>query len=212
MSQHLVLLGDSIFDNGAYVAPGEPDVIRQVQTLLPAGWQATLRAVDGDCVPDIESQLRRLPADASHLALSIGGNDALGHINFLSEPARSVAEVLERLAVIGQAFQDSYRRMLAQVLGHGLPTIVCTIYEGNLDAQEQRIASTALKVFNDAILREAIAAEVPVVDLRLVCSRPEDYANPIEPSAIGGQKIAAHLVRVATEHNFSSPGCRIYGA
>lgn len=36
---HLVLLGDSIFDNQRYV-PGEPDVVRQVQEVLPPGWTA----------------------------------------------------------------------------------------------------------------------------------------------------------------------------
>ena len=34
---HLTLLGDSIFDNAAYVA-GSPAVIDQVRMNLPAGW------------------------------------------------------------------------------------------------------------------------------------------------------------------------------
>src|SRR5689334_17141041 len=42
----LVLLGDSIFDNAAYVKGG-PDVVSQVRHLLPAGWTADLLAVDG---------------------------------------------------------------------------------------------------------------------------------------------------------------------
>ena len=43
---HLILLGDSIFDNAAYVAGG-PDVVQQVRARLPQGWTASLRAVDG---------------------------------------------------------------------------------------------------------------------------------------------------------------------
>ena len=35
MSIHLVLFGDSIFDNHAYVQPGEPAVIDQLRGLLP---------------------------------------------------------------------------------------------------------------------------------------------------------------------------------
>src|SRR3712207_8799829 len=46
-SGHVVLLGDSIFDNGVYVSGG-PDVVRQLRDELPPGWQATLRAIDGD--------------------------------------------------------------------------------------------------------------------------------------------------------------------
>ena len=45
--QHVVLLGDSIFDNGSYV-PGEPSVPEQGQRQLPHGWQGTRRAGDGD--------------------------------------------------------------------------------------------------------------------------------------------------------------------
>jgi AraC-like DNA-binding protein len=40
---HIVLLGDSIFDNAAYVAGG-PDVVRQLRDTLPSGWRATLNA------------------------------------------------------------------------------------------------------------------------------------------------------------------------
>ena len=36
---HVVLLGDSIFDNGRYV-PGEPAVIDQLRSALPKGWTA----------------------------------------------------------------------------------------------------------------------------------------------------------------------------
>ena len=41
---HIILLGDSIFDNGAYVHGG-PDVNTQLQEILPVGWKTTLRAV-----------------------------------------------------------------------------------------------------------------------------------------------------------------------
>jgi hypothetical protein len=41
---HVVLLGDSIFDNARYV-PGRPAVIEQVRQALPRHWQATLLAI-----------------------------------------------------------------------------------------------------------------------------------------------------------------------
>src|SRR5688572_7849286 len=43
---HIVLLGDSVFDNAAYVA-GSPDVVRQLREIVPPGWRATLQARDG---------------------------------------------------------------------------------------------------------------------------------------------------------------------
>src|SRR4051812_42542033 len=73
---HVVLLGDSIFDNHRYVIPGG-DVLTQVRAQLPHRATATLRAVDGAVTAGLSAQLRDLPADATHLFVSIGGNDAL---------------------------------------------------------------------------------------------------------------------------------------
>ncbi|HEY0493997.1 MAG TPA: SGNH/GDSL hydrolase family protein, partial [Candidatus Dormibacteraeota bacterium] len=76
--KHVVLLGDSVFDNAAYVGGG-PDVVTQLRQRLPSGWRASLLAVDGSVIASIAQQLARLPADASHLVISVGGNDALGY-------------------------------------------------------------------------------------------------------------------------------------
>lgn len=196
---HVVLLGDSIFDNAAYV-PGEPDVVKQLAAALPPGWRATLAAVDGAVTTGVERQLGSVPRDATHLVLSIGGNDALGHIDILERRAASAAEVLDLLADIAARFEERYRATLDRVLALGLPLTVCTIYEGALpDPAMQRRASTALIVFNDAILRSAADAGVDVIELRLLFTDPADYANPIEPSTRGGAKIAQAIVRMLTE-------------
>jgi hypothetical protein len=50
-------------------------------------------------------------------------------------------------------------------------------------------------VFNDAILRVAAGHRLPVIELQIICTEPEDYANPIEPSGTGGAKIAAAIAR-----------------
>ena len=76
---HVVLVGDSIFDNAAYT-DGGPDVVSQVRGLLPPGWDATLLAVDGAITDGVAGQLARLPEQATHLVLSVGGNNALMHI------------------------------------------------------------------------------------------------------------------------------------
>ena len=58
-----------------------------------------------------------------------------------------------------------------------------------------REARSALSLFNDVICREAMAAGVPVVDLRALLQDEDDYSaiSPIEPSAKGGAKIARAL-------------------
>lgn len=192
---HVVLLGDSIFDNGAYTAGG-PEVITQLRSLLPHGWKATLLAVDGARSEDVTLQLERLPQDASHLVLSAGGNDALAHSDLLEGPAASAPQLLGFLADAGAVFEGRYRRLVERLTELKLPLTLCTIYNGNFpDPEFQRIASTALCVFNDAILRIAFELELGIIDLRLLCSEPSDYANPIEPSSRGGLKIAQAIVR-----------------
>lgn len=201
---HAILLGDSIFDNGAYVRSGEPDVIAQLREQLPRGWQATLLAVDGSVIRNVRAQAERLPADASHLILSVGGNDALGQSRLLEDPARSMAEALTTLARVGDDFEREYQHMLEELLSRRLPTAVCTIYNPRFaEARMQQLAVTALCIFNDAIIRAAFAHGLPLIDLRLICNDERDYANPIEPSAQGGAKIAAAITRVVAEHDFS---------
>ena len=192
---HVVLLGDSIFDNGAYTQGG-PDVITQLRGVVPAGWRATLGAVDGATTEAFSPQVSEIPADATHIVVSLGGNDALGHMDLLDRPARSSAEVLAELASAAERFEKRYRRAIDAVVARGAAVTVCTIYNGNFpDPRLQRLASAALTVFNDAILRVAFERRLSVIDLRLVCNEPSDYANPIEPSSRGGAKIARAIVR-----------------
>jgi hypothetical protein len=158
---------------------------------LPQGSKATLAAVDGSRIGNVRGQLRRVPADATHLVLSVGGNDALSSSDFLSAPARSTAEALSGLADIGERFERGYLAMLTDVLAHELPTAICTVYYPRFpDATLQKVAVAALTVFNDSIIRAAFAHGLPLLDLRLICNEEADYANPIEPSARGGEKIA----------------------
>jgi hypothetical protein len=206
---HLVLLGDSIFDNASYV-PGRPPVIDQLRTHLPVETKATLAAVDGDATADVERQLAQVPPDATHLFVSVGGNDALGYSNVLDAVADSSASLLPRLAGIHEQFQEDYSRMLRAVLGLGKATTVCTIYDSVPGLEP--VAATALSIFNDVVLREAASAAVPVIDLRLICTDPSDYSgvSPIEPSAAGGEKIARAIATVYAEHDFRRKRTVVY--
>jgi lysophospholipase L1-like esterase len=194
---HIILLGDSIFDNGVYV-PGHPDVVKQLREVLPEGWKASLLAVDGAVTRSVAAQVARLPADATHLVVSVGGNDALGESNILGAGVRIVGEGVALLAEAQERFARSYSDMLQTVLSVGLPTALCTIYDTPTTAPNQRIIRTALAVFNDIITRAAFSEGLPLIDLRLICNEDEDYANPIEPSAKGGAKMATAIARLIT--------------
>jgi hypothetical protein len=206
---HIVLLGDSIFDNARYV-PDRPPVVEQVRRSLPPDWRTSLLAVDGHVTEDVPSQLVRLPSDATHLFVSAGGNDALGESPILNEVACTVGEALGLLQEVRARFGNIYRAMLRALLDAGKPAAVCTIYDAipGLGPAEQ----AALAGFNEVILREAFLAGLPVLDLRLVCDRPSDYSHvsPIEPSVTGGSKIARVIAEVALTHDFTRRKSIIY--
>ena len=208
--KHVVLLGDSILDNAAYTKGG-PDVSALVHLLMSAADSVTLLATDGDLTVDIGRQLKQLPAGATHLILSVGGNDALMHSDFLMEDASSVAEVLLRARALADAFGVAHGEVLKALSQTGLPLAVCTIYDCNFaDPQMAQLVSTALALFNEAIVRNAVEIGAPVIDLRLVCTESDDYANEIEPSVQGGKKIARAIWRVMQEHHWQKKVTAIY--
>jgi hypothetical protein len=185
---HVVLLGDSIFDNRAYTS-GAPDVATHLRAVVPAHWRVTLLAVDGATTAGLAGQLNKLPVDASHVVISIGGNDALQNRDLLSRRVTSSDQALEAFAGRVAAFERAYRKAIALALAPGRSTAVCTIYNGALDYQAEA-ARMGLTMFNDAILRTAVDLRLDALELRSICTQPADYANPIEPSGQGGLKIA----------------------
>lgn len=194
VSPHIALLGDSVFDNGAYI-DGEDDVAAQLRKLLPAGWRLTSVAVDGATTTAIPSQLRRLPEGVSNVVVSIGGNDALQHLGLLTSPLSSTAvDVLSRFAPEVDRFARDYRQAITAIAAARARVTVCTIYNGRLERHVADAARMAVAMFNDVILRTAVTMRLGVIELRDVCAAPSDYANPIEPSANGGLKIAKAIL------------------
>lgn len=198
---HIVLLGDSIFDNAPYVPAGMA-VADHLRACLAPHDRVTLLARDGSELDDVAAQLPGLAAlsePPTRLVLSCGGNDVLGLLGAMHGPVASVLEAVELLAAWQRDFCAAYRRMLDAVLATGLPLTVATIYEA-VPGLTAGLRMT-LGVFNDVILREAASRGLVLLDLRLVCTEPQDYAacSPIEPSAQGGRKIAQALAALTTK-------------
>lgn len=211
--EHVVLLGDSIFDNAPYV-PSGTHVSQQLAQLLTGG-QVTLLARDGAVLADIPAQvaqLARLGQPPTWLVVSCGGNDVLGLVGAMHSPVATVLGAAELLAAWQAGFRRGYRQMLDLVLAQGAPAALCTIYDAVPNLGEG--LRTALAPFNDVILREAVARGLPVLDLRLVCNEAADYAarSPIEPSSQGGRKIAAAIHALVRTHDPAQGRTVVYGA
>jgi hypothetical protein len=208
--KHIVLLGDSIFDNAGYVSSGE-SVIEQLQANIPEECKATLLAVDGDVTNDVYAQLELIPEDVTHAYLSIGGNDALRIVNVLQESVSTVGEAMEAFTEIRLDFQKRYRELITQIKQKIDKLVICTVHDCVPDFEPR--ALTALSMFNEIILKEAFAINVSVIDLRLLCNEKEDYStiSPIEQSWQGARKIVEQIVRITSEHDFELKTPVIYG-
>ena len=126
-----------------------------------------------------------------------------------------------------ESFESDYINMLTNALSFNLPTTLCTIYHPCFNHSEmermlnyiipdvnnetlQKMAMTTLPIFNDIIFQEAVRFNLPVIDLRLIFNDKSDYANEIEPSAIGGLKMAKVIRKVVYNHDFSSNNTIVY--
>jgi hypothetical protein len=209
VSEHVVLLGDSIFDNASYTN-GLPDVVTHLRGILPDGAEASLLAIDGSTTADLVDQLTNLPPEATRAVVSVGGNDALLNADLLNLPVSSTQEALLLFGARASRFEEDYRAAILGVTRRVPSVTVCTVYNGNLPDDQAPSARVALMLFNDAILRVALQLRLDVIDLRLICSDASDYANPIEPSGSGGAKIARAIAHALGFLNGAPSPSRVF--
>ena len=193
---HLVLLGDGILANGAHTRQ-EPDTASTIRQLLP-GWTVSLLAAEGAPIAAVATQLQRLPANPDLVVLSVGGNDAIEHTDLLQQPAVSSGETLDALIKMVGGFTDKYDAAVKIVRDRAPRVVLCTIYEpplvGKHTASRARVLLTLL---NDRVMRTAYRWGLDVLDLRAICTSPEDFSIQIEPSAAGAAKIGRAIAAIA---------------
>jgi lysophospholipase L1-like esterase len=205
----VALLGDSIFDNKAYVGT-EPDVIGHLRQIAP-DWKFDLHAVDGNLARHVSDQLKEIDDDVSYLVVSAGGNNAIDNADILQMSVGSSTEVLASLADRAERFEYEYGQMLNGLAKTGLPFFISTVYYPNFPEESvQKVSKAALATFNDVIISLGARYQLPILDLRLICTEPGDYANEIEPSGGGGKKIAAAIVRTVKRRISGETGCVVY--
>jgi len=60
---------------------------------------------------------------------------------------------------------------------------------------------------NDRIMAEAFRRRLAVIDLRIICDSDQDFTNAIEPSVLGGEKIARAIAAFALSKH---PSAQVY--
>ena len=196
---HVSLIGDSIIDNKVYVEEGELSVTEHLQHNSSSNF--TMIAVDGDTTEDVlENQLDNLKEPVSHIVLSIGGNDLLQNLHLLQDETSGMKFALEKSSELIGEIQENYTKILEHLSNYDAKVLLCTVYEGDLKsdvmlAQFDKAGQAMLKMHNDTVYYLASKFEVDVLELRNIFTNKEDYANPIEPSHIGGEKLAKAIIQ-----------------
>ena len=192
------LLGDSIIDNKIYVGPHELSVTEHLHNLSDDVINSI--AVDGHTTKDvIHAQLDLLPQYSTHQVLSIGGNDLLQNMYFLKNQERlTTNEVFEQAVGIMAPIKRRYQTIVEKLSLQDSNILLCTVYEGNLlnDPLLYDIALSSkamVSMLNDIVYSTANTYNAQVLELRNIFTKPKDYANPIEPSHIGGSKFALEI-------------------
>jgi hypothetical protein len=193
--------------NSAQEGGVSPDVIRHLVLLGDA-----LENIDMGSEP-VEAVLvpRAIPLDATHIGICIDGGWAIEASGLLRGSAQSVSGALETLTAAADQFEEVFARLIESAREAGLPTIVCTLVPARHEAPaKRRVAATALAIFNDRIIRQAVAAKLSIVDLRFVCDEDGDYASETLLSRAGVRKVA-NVARSALYEVSREPGrTRVY--
>jgi hypothetical protein len=202
--RHLVLLGDALQNLDLGLAPAEEILVPKPRN----PWKLTVLEA-----PQVlrRGWARAIPLDATHIGICVDGAWAIEASGLLNGSAQTIRGALETLAAAADQFEDVFAKLVAAALEAGLPTVVCTLVPSRHEEPlRQRAAVAALAIFNDRILRQAVAANLSIVDLRIVCDEESDYASETLLSRAGVRKVA-NVGRAALYEVSREPGrTRVY--
>ena len=197
----VVLFGDSIIDNKTYVSHGEFSVLEHLENI--SNYEYIQVAYDGHTTFDVQNKQLHLSTieKPSHIVLSVGGNDLLQNLSYLSNgPISNVNEAVSGIQQhIFEPLEQRFETIIEELSSQRANLLICTVYEGDLgrtDEFKDVLDSSKIMVssFNDIVYKTAKKYNADVLELREIFITSDDYANPIEPSHIGGEKLAKSIV------------------
>ncbi len=202
--RHLVLLGDALQNIDLGKGQAESALVPRPRN----PWKLTVLQP-----PEVlrQGRVRAIPTEVTHIGICVDGGWAIETSGLLQGSARTIREALDALARAADEFENMFARLIAAAAEAGVPTIVCTLVPARyVELSQQRVAATALAIFNDRLLRRAVAARLSVVELRLVCDEDGDYASETLLSHAGVRKVA-NVARSALYDVSRNPGrTRVY--
>jgi lysophospholipase L1-like esterase len=189
----MLLVGDSILDNGPYVGE-DSSVLSCVKKRFPDD-EVNSIAVDGFTTIDVRKYLRKeLPTGYDYVFLSVGGNDLIENqeILLVDNPTAKKKQFWAKLL-------PRHFRIYNMLNDYNGLVFVFNIYTPFLDESEFSedyiwAVEASTEKFN-RLLRFRYTDE-RIMDLHSALSKECDFVNTIEPSATASLKIADLIYNV----------------
>jgi lysophospholipase L1-like esterase len=183
--QSFILLGDSIFQNDAYVTDG-----KSVDNMLieRTNGKTISLAVDHSKIVDVYEQILQIPDNlnfsSTTIFLSAGGNDILNHY------VDSNNDITNR-NILGTMFA-SYKNIIKSIknkMSNANIVLLDIYYPENLTYKQYH---PIIKEWNEMIYnyaRESKNNIKGVLKISSILTKNDDFTLGIEPSSIGSQKL-----------------------
>jgi hypothetical protein len=183
----IILMGDSILDNYAYVPNG-----KSIENLLvekktgPVLRLATNEALN---INDVYNQVSKLPQDdkSAVIYLSIGSNNLLEKVNSSIEHSDS--------EIINPTF-DEYK-VLVSTIREKVPNakiMIFDLYTPRNKTYEKYYS--IIQDWNNKLSNYAAQNNLSMFKSSFILTEPEDFTKDAVPSSIGGQKLADAMAKI----------------
>ena len=185
----IVVLGDSVFDNRSYVSTTSsiPYLLNEHEYL-----NAKVYAMDGAKIENINKQLQQslkaIDNNEQTLFISIGGNNILTYKD--SNTSNTKEEQKKITNFVDTIFGD-YRNILKNY-DFKCNIVLCNIYVPY--NKKNSVYEKCIHLWNKKLLAYAENNNYKVMRLDNLLYKKEDFADNLEPSKLGGEKIVKHMV------------------
>ena len=179
-TESIILVGDSILKNNSYVLEE-----KSVEKLLSTKTYAHIYcfAVNDSIIKDAQEQVNILPQHLNEpstcIFLSIGGNDILKGIDPVSSIFRQYMDLVDLMK----------ERM------NKTKIVLINLYYPTDEKYEKYYSS--IKRWNELVDAYAEDNDLKVLDASAILAKEADFTSDIEPSIIGGEKLANEISRIS---------------
>ena len=179
-TESIILVGDSILKNNSYVLEE-----KSVEKLLSTKTYAHIYcfAVNDSIIKDATEQVNILPQHLNEpstcIFLSIGGNDILKGIDPVSSIFRQYMDLVDLMK----------ERM------NKTKIVLINLYYPTDEKYEKYYSS--IKRWNELVDAYAEDNDLKVLDASAILAKEADFTSDIEPSIIGGEKLANQIVSIS---------------